>query len=191
VDAFVRLALMPGRRNGSELTVPVQPVELAAASASAFEIVYLRHYRDVYRYVLGLTGEREEAEDIVAETFERALRAWSRRREMPERPLPWLLITARHRATDGWRRARRFARLGLGLRTRADPADGERAAFWMWFAALARVLTSRQREVLLLRYQRDLTDGEIGRVMGLSTSGVRSLVARAIDGLRAHPELLR
>jgi DNA-directed RNA polymerase specialized sigma24 family protein len=44
--------------------------------------------------------------------------------------------------------------------------------------------------VLLLRYRRDLTDDEIGGVMGLSASGVRSLAARALDTLHNHPELL-
>jgi DNA-directed RNA polymerase specialized sigma24 family protein len=52
------------------------------------------------------------------------------------------------------------------------------------------VLTARQREVLVLRYQRDLTDADIGSVMRLSESGVRSLVARALAILRSHPELL-
>ncbi len=60
----------------------------------------------------------------------------------------------------------------------------------MWFEALAGVLSDRQREVLLLRYQSDLTDADIAMIMGLSQSGVRSLVARALATLRSHPELL-
>jgi DNA-directed RNA polymerase specialized sigma24 family protein len=44
--------------------------------------------------------------------------------------------------------------------------------------------------VLVLRYQRDLTDADIASVLGMSESGVRSLVARAVEALRAHPELL-
>ena len=42
----------------------------------------------------------------------------------------------------------------------------------------------------MLRYQRDLSDADIGLVMNLSESGVRSLVTRALESLRAHPELL-
>ena len=42
----------------------------------------------------------------------------------------------------------------------------------------------------MLRYQRDLTDADIAVVMGLTESGVRSLAARALAALRAHPELL-
>jgi len=52
-------------------------------------------------------------------------------------------------------------------------------------------LTPRQREVLLLRYQYDLADDQIGRILGLSEPGVRSLASRAVAALRHHPELIR
>jgi RNA polymerase sigma-70 factor (ECF subfamily) len=169
-----------------ELVVTVQRAR--PASERAFESVYALHYRDVYRYLLGLTRSPADAEEIAAETFERAMRAWSR---VPEPPLPWLLLTARRIATDRWRRARRFAQIALRLRNEASADAGERhTEFWLWFDAIAGVLTDRQREVLLLRYQRDLTDSDIGSIMGISGSGVRSLVARALDVLRSHPELL-
>ena len=153
------------------------------------ERVYADHYRDVHRYLLGLTASPDDAEEIAAETFERAIRAWSR---IPEPVLPWLLLTARRIATDRWRRVRRATRLGVGLRQATSAGAGEaETEFWLWFRAVAVALTSRQREVLVLRYQRDLTDADIARIMGISGSGVRSLVARALEVLRAHPELLR
>ena len=169
--------------------VVLQPV--GRADTAEIEPVYLRHYRDVYRYLLLLTGSAEDAEDLSAETFERAIRAWGQHESLRDRPLPWLLLTARRLATDRWRRARRLVGL-LPLVGRHDDGPRPEAAteFWLWFEAVARLLTDRQREVLVLRYQRDLTDAEIASVMGLSPSGVRSLVARALDALRDHPELL-
>jgi RNA polymerase sigma factor (sigma-70 family) len=56
---------------------------------------------------------------------------------------------------------------------------------------VSAALTARQREALVLRHQRDLTDADIARIMGISESGVRSLVARALEVLRDHPELIR
>jgi len=162
----------------------------SVADSIDFEAAYVRHYRDVHRYLLGLTRSIDEADDLAAETFERALRAWAGR-TMPEHPLPWLLLTARHLATDRWRRARRLARLlPWANGSRPPTADESRTDFWLWFDAVARVLTDRQREVLVLRYQRDLTDAHIATVMGISESGVRSLVGRAVEALRNHPELL-
>lgn len=170
-------------------------VEDAVPSAPGLEIsfadLYQHHHRDVYRYVLASTGSHEEADDITAEAFERAYVSWSSGAPAPGRILPWLLLTARRITTDRWRRIRRLARMAPPTRLRqADGADQGRAEFWLWFDALSEALPGRQREVLLLRYQRDLTDADIATVMGLTESGVRSLVARALDSLRAHPELL-
>jgi RNA polymerase sigma factor (sigma-70 family) len=166
--------------------VPVQATKLVGAGA--FEEVYRAHYRDVYRYLLGLTRSPPDAEDFASETFERAYHAW---RAVPDPALPWLLVTARRIATDRWRRARRFARIAVRI-GRGSPGDaGERQTeFWLWFDAVSQLLTDRQREVLVLRYQRDLTDADIARIIGISESGVRSLLARALDALRSHPELL-
>ena len=157
------------------------------AAASIVESAYAAHYRDVFRYVLALTRSAADADDVTAEVFERALRTW---RAQPERVEAWLLLTARRIVTDRWRRARRLVTIlpGLGARGRADAGE-ERTEFWTWFDAVSRVLTDRQREVLVLRYHRDLTDADIAAVLGLSESGVRSLVARALGALRAHPEL--
>jgi RNA polymerase sigma-70 factor (ECF subfamily) len=38
-----------------------------------FADLYERHYSDVYRFALFLTGDRTRAEDLVADTF---VRAW-------------------------------------------------------------------------------------------------------------------
>jgi RNA polymerase sigma factor (sigma-70 family) len=163
------------------------------ATTAAFEVLYERHYRDVYRYVLGLTRSRDDADEVSAETFARAYAATLAGRGPGDRPVPWLLLTARRIVTDRWRRVRR----SMGLESRArlhriDPDAGEgRTEFWLWFDAVSRALSDRQREVLLLRYQRDLTDDDIALVMGLTPSGVRSLVGRALAVLRDHPELLR
>lgn len=163
--------------------------DVAAQPALAeFESIYRRHYLDVYRYVLVLSRSSDEAEEVSAEAFARALRSWSDSRPPVGKELPWLLLTARRVFVDRWRRARRVARHAL---TRAGSDDAHaRTEFWLWFDSLSRVLSPRQREVLLLRYRRDLSDEDIGLVMGLSASGVRSLIARALAALRSNPELV-
>ena len=174
------------RAGDDGLSVPLQPASRSATEA--IERIYADHHRDVYRYVLGLTRSTEDAEEITADTFERALRNWQ---SIPPRPVPWLLLTARRIATDRWRRARRLTRiLRASHPGEHEPSTGSETEFWGWFDAVAAALTDRQREVLILRYQRDLTDADIGTVMGLSESGVRSLAARALAVLREHPELL-
>ena len=153
----------------------------------AFLSFYLDNYERVFHYVLLLTRNLEDAEDVTADTFERAWRAWSRGDMRPETAVSWLLVTARHRATDRWRRARNAM---WRRRLRDQSNDGLRESeSWLWLDAVLRLLPARQREVLALRYQEDLSDADVGLVMGLTTSGVRSLAARALATLRRHREV--
>lgn len=165
-----------------------------AAPADTFEAAYRDHYRDVYRYVLLSLRRRDDAEDVVADTFDRAFSAWRSGRGPAGRALPWLLVIARRLVVDRWRRERLIRMLPfVGDRPSQEPADhgdeGARSEFWIWLDELAKVLPERQREVVFLRYQRDLADEEIGEILGLSASGVRTLASRAIAALRRHPDL--
>lgn len=167
----------------------VTPVRASTrVRADQVEGVWQRHYQDVYRYALTLTRSHEDAQEIVSDVFARALDRWS---TVPEPPLPWLLVVARRLATDRWRRARRLASILVSARRRtASDDDHDRTEFWSWFDSLSRAMTARQLEVLTLRYRNDLSDEQVGEIMGLTASGVRSLVARALDALRSHPEVL-
>ena len=187
--------VVPGRQSAP---VPVRQ----SPTTETFESVYEAHYADVVRYVLLLARGREDPEEIASEVFSRAYAAWRDGRGPAGRALPWLLLIARRLVTDRWRRNRLIRWLPLPSRAGAaedrrfhgpEPVDPgttlETREFWMWLDALAEVLPERQREVLLLRYQRDLGDDEIGEILGLSASGVRSLASRALTALRRHPEL--
>lgn len=174
--------------------------------AQSFEAIYREHYRDVSRHVILITRGRDEVEEIVAETFTRAFTAWRSGQGPAGRALPWLLVIARRIATDRWRRRRLITWLPLPERIRPrpdgrdrggtaarEPGGPDRAAgvaeFWLWLDALSQALPARQRDVIFLRYQDDLSDEDIGEILGLSASGVRTLASRALLALRKHPEL--
>lgn len=165
-----------------------------ASTSLTFEGVYRDHYRDVYRYVMLALGRVDDVEDVVADTFNRAFEAWRSGHGPAGRALPWLIVIARRIVIDRWRRRRLLRWLPFQSGdTRFEPPDPddsrERAEFWIWLAQLAGALSEREREVVFLRYQRDLSDEDIGEILGLSASGVRTLVSRALASLRQHPEL--
>jgi RNA polymerase sigma-70 factor (ECF subfamily) len=167
---------------------------LVAAPAESFEVVYRDHYQDVYRYVLLSLRRRDDADDVVADTFDRAFAAWRSGHGPAGRALPWLIVIARRIIVDRWRRERLIRWLPFtNGRAAVDPVEKDdpagRAEFWVWLEQLAKALPARQRDVVYLRYQRDLSDEEIGEILGLSASGVRTLVSRALAALRSHPEL--
>ncbi|HEX7430801.1 MAG TPA: sigma-70 family RNA polymerase sigma factor [Candidatus Limnocylindrales bacterium] len=169
-----------------------RPVEVADET---FEALYRQRYRDVYRYSLLMLRRAEDAEDVTSEAFHRAYSAWQSGRGPAGQALPWLLLIARRLVIDKMRRRRLISWLPLGGLSPAhepsDQADTDRTEFWLWFDRFARELPDRQREVLILRYYRDLDNEAIAEILGLSTSGVRSLVARACATLRRNPEIWR
>jgi RNA polymerase sigma factor (sigma-70 family) len=152
--------------------------------------------------LVALTFEPHPRQFFVADTFTRALSAWSGGHGPTGRPLPWLLVICRRIATDRWRRRRLIGWVPLFV-DRPDHGDVvdlelgssddaiEVREFWIWLDTLTRTIPTRQRELLFLRYERDLTDDEIGEILGLTASGVRSLSTRSIESLRRHPELLK
>jgi RNA polymerase sigma factor (sigma-70 family) len=169
----------------------VVPAQAPSKSEVDWEVLYSRYVRDVNRYLLGLTRDPDDAADLTAEVFERALQASSRGAFPVDRALPWLLLVARRIAISRWRRTRRLAIAIRRLPSRVGHStEQERSEFLLWLDAITTVLSQRQREVLLLRYQVDLADSEIAEILGITESGVRSLVARAAASLRAHEELL-
>ncbi len=189
--------------DGDALTPTLVAVETSAIET--FEAIYEANFGAVYRYALLATRRSADAEDVVSDTFARALSAWTRGHGPAGRPLPWLLLICRRIMTDRWRRQRLIGWLPM-VRSGRPGSDGDVDAgvdpgadddafrvreFWLWLDSVTKVLPQRQREVLFLRYERDLDDDDIGQVLGLTASGVRSLTARAIASLRRHPELLQ
>jgi RNA polymerase sigma-70 factor, ECF subfamily len=144
----------------------------------------------LYRLALRLLGDRDEADDVVQETF---TRAWDRRGELrdPAAALGWLAGIARNAARDRqrwWRRWRGPGAVGSsGGEALAElvgpdaPADqklaaaelGERLA-----RAMAR-LSDEHRAVLLLREVDGLSMGEIAELCGVPVGTVESRLHRA------------
>src|SRR3954453_860618 len=115
------------------------------------------HLDDVYRYLLYLTKDGTLAEDLTADTFERALRAWPRFDPRRGSARTWLCQLARTSALDHFRAEKR--RHGREERyARDEPVATEQPASGLspeLEAALAR-LSPAEREVIALRVVLDL-----------------------------------
>jgi RNA polymerase sigma-70 factor, ECF subfamily len=130
---------------------------------------------------LGLTDA--EAQDAVQESL---LRLWARfmAGETIESPRRWTFRTLYRVAMDEHRLRRRAAGLRdrimrLGSRSEArGPVDG--GDVW---AEVDR-LSTRQRQVVYLRYQADLAFDEIAGVLGITASAARSHCTFALATLR-------
>ena len=71
--------------------------------APPFADVVAEHLDAVYRYLVYLTGDRAAAEDLAAETFERAFKSWRRFDPRRGAPRTWLCRIAHSAAVDCFR----------------------------------------------------------------------------------------
>lgn len=151
-----------------------------------FERLYSEHARPLLGFLAYRTGDRALAEDLLAETFEKALRA--RRRFDPRRgrERTWIYAIARNCLRDHVRRRaaeeRALVRAAPGVPSGTDPIEGvdDRDALER---ALAQ-LTDEEREAIALRYGADLTVPEVATVISEPLSTAEGRVYRGLRKLR-------
>ena len=140
--------------------------------------------------------DRDAAEDVVQQAFERAL---SRARRDPgkiatiRKPLAWMLKITRNKVSDVLRTEgrRRWLRRENGDEIREilfpepDPGSGQNLRAERVLEEAPRVLTKRQLEVFGLVWE-GVKDGEIARELGMKPGTVRWHRMDAIGRLREH-----
>src|SRR5207248_2748197 len=82
-----------------------QPPARSDGDEPFFDALYEAHSRVLYAYLLGQSGDRETAEDLLQETFVRVWRRLETVQALPEeRRRFWLFATARNLLRDVYRR---------------------------------------------------------------------------------------
>jgi RNA polymerase sigma-70 factor (ECF subfamily) len=163
------------------------------------DLIQQYHYR-LFRYLLMLTGSREEAEDLFQETWIRVLEKGHQYKPRWKFET-WLFTIGRHLAIDLRRRRQPQSLDALLQPSRTDrPLELEdttsSSAFEQAFqgeeaarvaAALAHLPPS-YREVLTLRFHEDMELEEIARVVDSPLSTVKSRLYRGLAMLREWSE---
>ena len=166
--------------------------EVAAGSEAALAALYRALAAPVYALALWRTGSRDDAAEVVQETFLRIASGRDRLQRV-RRPRVWVLTIAHRLAVDATRRRRPLAAdSGAELALLAAPAvDPARAIDAARASALVTSLPARQREVVYLHLFEGLTFAAIGGVTGVPTFTAASRYRLAIARLRRALEMER
>jgi RNA polymerase sigma-70 factor (ECF subfamily) len=162
--------------------------------AEAFGTIYARHARAVHEYCLWRTADPQAAEDAAATVF---LEAWRRRERLSLQTTSAtaLLFGIANNVVRGhWRTTRRHGEALIRLRA-AVPRDGAgpesaviaRIDAFRHVSEAAEAISSlprREREVLALIADRELSYEEAATELGVPIGTVRSRLARARNRLR-------
>ena len=157
-------------------------------------------YKEEARYVWGvcyrMTGSAPDADDLVQETFQRALESPPEETTAPWRP--WLVRVAVNLARDKLRRRRHAAYTGPWLPSPIEtddavaPDEDQERRYGMMesvsyaFLVAAEALTPRQRAVLLLRDVFDYSVREAAETLTLSHANVKTTLHRARAAMVAY-----
>lgn len=156
-----------------------------ATEVPSFASVAERHLDDVNAYLCYLVGDRGLAEDLAAETFEKALRLWSRFDPRRGSVRTWLCQIARTTALDHFRAERRRRRredvYALREQPEAEGSFGEGLSPELERALAA--LSAGEREVVALRIVLDLDGETAARVLGISPTNCTTRLHRALRKL--------
>jgi RNA polymerase sigma factor (sigma-70 family) len=140
--------------------------------------------RDVcLRAVLASVGDRQLAEDLVAEAFTRAWMSWHSVSRHPAPPA-WIVRTALNTRVSWWRRRRREVALD-GSHEAADTTASDPGLDPALLAVLLR-LPQRQREVIAFRVFLDLDTRATAEALGIAPGTVTAHLSRAVTTLRDH-----
>jgi len=176
---------------GSPRRAEASPALVAQARTdrAAFGQLYDLYVRRVYAFCALGGRSREEAEDLTAQTFERALRAIDRYEERGVPFSAWLLRIAAHVVAD---RARRAAPLDDAPPLDDDDGAADGAPDWTeewelatWLRGHLATLPEDQRRVVWLRYYEDRSFGDVAARMDRSENAVKQLLRRALAAVRA------
>jgi RNA polymerase sigma-70 factor, ECF subfamily len=166
-----------------------------AGDTDGFRLLVERHSRSVFRLAYRLTGNEQDAEDVVQETF---LRAYKQLRSFESRASfgTWLyriaanysldLIRSRKRHQDHRPPADDETDAMLSLPT-SDPGP-DRVAYSAQLehqiSSAMAALSEQERTAFVLRHFEGFSIEEIGSALGLGASAAKHSIFRAVQKLR-------
>ena len=158
----------------------------------AFGLLYERYIERIFNYVYYRTGNLHDAEDLTARVFQRAMKHIQ---NYTDRGVPfsaWLYRIA-HNLVANWHRDRsRRQEIPISdvpvLPSRGDHPERNlvRSQEEDSLLRLIRRLPPERQTLLILKFVENMSNAEIGEIMGRSEGAVKSLYHRTLLALRDH-----
>jgi RNA polymerase sigma-70 factor, ECF subfamily len=158
-------------------------IEAARRDPSRFAELYEHNFERVYAFVIRRTRNRDEAEDITADVFHKALAGLPRFEWRGVPFVAWLLRIAANAMNDHSNRLKReieIARLEPPAETEVRESEHRARLFRM-----VDRLPADQRRVIVMRFAEQKAIREIARELSRSEGAIKQLQFRGLKSLRA------
>ncbi|NLE45041.1 MAG: sigma-70 family RNA polymerase sigma factor [Chloroflexi bacterium] len=162
----------------------------AKEEPEAFGVLYERYVGKIYNYIYYRTTNHHDAEDLTARTFQRALKHMPRYVDRGAPFSAWLYRIA-HNVVANWHRdrsRRQFVPLDdvpLTGPSREDPVVlSEESSQEETLMQAVRRLPPERQQLIILKFVEQMSNAEIGRIMGRTEGAIKSLYHRTLVALR-------
>ncbi len=170
-------------------------VELAKDSQEAFGVLYERYVEKIYKYIYYRTGNHQDAEDLTAGVFHRAM---AHIEHYTERGVPfqaWLYRIA-HNLVANWHRDRSRRKIipleefvSSGLHFDAPDAQAEDKEERQQLLQAIERLPEERQQLLYLKFVAHLSNAEVGEILDRTEGAIKSLYHRTLIALREDIEM--
>ena len=143
----------------------------------------------IYKYLLRLGVNSQEADQAVGDVFARLLEKVAEGKGPRKNLRSYLFQIAYHLVVDESRERKRIAPLDVAdtIREEAKPVHSlseEKMLLEELATMMERELTEEQRNVIVLRFQEDFSLKETAEIIGKNVNAVKALQNRGINKLR-------
>lgn len=160
--------------------------------AEAFRALYAHYFPRVYAYIAYRVGRAQDAEDVTAEVFIKAVTGLAQFEDRGAGAFGGWLFRLAHNQVALFYRQQRRAGESVALDELPDVQGGDllpelavqRKEQFARLRALILALAPRKREVVLLRFFGGLRNQEIAEALGLDERTVAAHLSRGLDDLR-------
>lgn len=167
---------------------------MKAGNRDALKELYLEYSNKLYNYGAKFTADKDLIRDVIQELF---IHLWDKRANLgnPQDVKNYLFKSFRSAIFKKLARSLRLESLGdaedYAFRVSINMEDHlileeDQEAIKRRIQASLNRLTSRQREVIFLKFYEGLSYAEIADVLDISVKGSYKLMARALEVLRDH-----
>ena len=161
-------------------------VQAAQKDPARFSELYELHFERVYTFIVRRVRDRDAAEDLTSDVFQKALAALP---QFDWRGIPfgaWLIRIAANVVADRWKH--------MSREVVEDPPEQGIEIDWAEVEHRARLfrmvdeLPTDQRRVVHMRFAEGKSIREIAQEMGRTEGAVKQLQFRALESLRSRME---
>jgi RNA polymerase sigma factor (sigma-70 family) len=161
-----------------------------------FARLYDENMSKVYRYIYYKVNNRQLAEDLTSEVFEKALVNFSKYNSEKAAFSTWIFTIARNTVIDHYRAQPKVHMVNIedaAATPSKDPGPEEKAESseekQLLHQCIAK-LPENEQEIVRLKFTMEMTNRDIAKVLGLTESNVGVMLYRIIKKLRdSFPEM--